>query len=504
MAFFRDSGVLLHPTSLPGKYGSGDLGQSAYKFIDWLNLAGQNYWQVLPLVSVGINNSPYTSTSAFAGNIFLIDLDYLLQKNYLTANDLNPPSEICNNNRQINFEVVHNWRLEKLKCACNNFFKNKINDSEYKKFTSFCAQESFWLDDYALFMALYEHFRQDWIYWDMAYAKREPAALLSATQNSTNEIQFHKFLQWVFFEQWQALRIYAKSKNINIIGDLPIYVSLNSADVWANQELFKLDKNLQPFVVAGVPPDYYAVEGQRWGNPIYDWKKNQETKYQWWINRLQKLFTMFDIIRIDHFLGFTRYWEIPANEPTAINGAWVDGPKDDFFASIKAELFPKQKIMPIIAEDLGINNPESTILRDKFNFPGMRVIQFAWGSGNDNLHLPHNHSDNSIVFSGTHDNDTIIGWYKQSKDWERAHLHDYLQYFDVEKEKINWRLIRACMESKSVLAIFPLQDILGLDSEHRMNTPGVAKGNWGWRFAWEQITPEITEQFRTLTISNNR
>jgi len=503
MTFTRDSGILLHLTSLPNKYGSGDLGKSAYEFVDWLKLAGQNYWQILPIVNIDKNNSPYTSTSAFAGNILLIDLEDLQQKNYLSEKDLSPPNNFNSANHQINYPKVRKWRMKNLEKAAKSFFIKK-NPAELTKFKNFCKKEAIWLNDYAIFTVLSDYFKQDWVFWPKKYAARDINTIKATAEKFAKNILFQKFYQWCFFEQWQKLYKYAADNKIKIIGDMPIYVSMNSADVWTHKKLFKLDNKFQPNVVAGVPPDYFSEDGQRWGNPVYDWTVNKKNRYKWWISRLQKNFHTYNLLRLDHFLGYTRYWEIPTKEPNAINGNWRKGPQDHFFQSIKNHLFPEVETMPLIAEDLGAYNPQSDELRKKYQLPGMRVLQFAWGSGNDNIHLPHNHSQDSIAYTGTHDNDTIIGWYHQIDDWQRGHLHDYLQYFDIEHEKINWRLIRACMESKSIIAIFPLQDVLGLDSKSRMNIPGVPEGNWQWRFNWNQITPEITDKLKELTINNNR
>lgn len=499
MIFNRDSGVLLHPTSLPGKYGSGDLGAEAYRFIDWLKLCKQNLWQVLPLVEIGAGNSPYSSSSAFAGNVLLIDLEELKTLELLSAENLNIPvnyfgDDVC----RIDFSQVRQWRLSRLRIAAKNFFARIDNFPDYQLF---CQSQKKWLDSYGLFKALTHEYQDiDWNLWSKDVANYEDGAVAKCQKELIVEINFWKFCQWCFYRQWQKLRHYAHKHNIKIIGDMPIYVAYNSADVWANQEVFELEANHQPKVIAGVPPDYFSETGQRWGNPIYNWHNNKEAVFNWWKERLAHTFTQVDIVRIDHFLGFARYWQIPAEEETAINGSWRDAPGEEFFAQMSKHFGS----LPIIAEDLGIHNPVADNLRQKYKFPGMRVFQFAWGSGDDNVHLPHNHKEDAVVVTGTHDNQTILGWYNQTKDWERKHLHDYLQYYDTNHEKINWRSIRMCMESPAVLAIFPLQDILGLAEEHRMNTPGVAKGNWGWRFTWQMFSEEINNSLRKLTIANNR
>lgn len=481
MKFPRSSGILLHPTSLPGPHGSGDLGQAAYHFVDWLVTAGQKLWQMLPLGPVGYGNSPYMGLSAFAGNPMLIDLQELSTKGWLDAKELAGAVE-CNP-RRIDYAKAIRYRSDKLAMASYGFFTHG-SDSDGKIFETFCRQQSDWLDDYALFMALNSKYsNRVWTEWDSDIARRSPSALKRARTELSNEMDFHKFSQWCFMRQWKNLKKYANQKGVRLVGDIPIFVAHDSADVWSNPNLYYLDKDRNPTVVAGVPPDYFSETGQRWGNPLYRWDAMKKEKYAWWIKRFQATFDLVDILRIDHFRGFVGYWEIPATEKTAVKGRWVDGPRESLFEAVEKKLGE----LPIIAEDLGLITPEVVSLRDKFQFPGMKVLHFAFSDGPDNPFLPHHYHENSVVYTGTHDNDTTLGWFKTATKKELSFL---MQYTKTQGQEIHWDLIRLAIQSVAVMAIVPFQDILGLDSPDRMNLPGTTKGNWEWRFSWDQVHPE--------------
>ncbi len=495
MKFQRSSGILLHPTSLPGPYGSGDLGQAAYHFVDWLLAAGQKLWQMLPLGPVGYGNSPYMGLSAFAGNPMLIDLQELCTRGWLDARELAGAPE-CNPKR-IDFARMIQFRSEILSRASDGFFTH-ASDSDGKAFETFCKEHRDWLEDYALFMALNTRFKNKvWSEWDSDIAHRKPSALQKIKSSLTNEINFHKFTQWCFARQWKSLRKYANKKGIHLVGDIPIFVAHDSADVWSNPNSFYLDNDLNPTVVAGVPPDYFSETGQRWGNPLYKWNIMKKEKYAWWIKRFQATFDLVDILRIDHFRGFVGYWEIPATEKTAVKGRWADGPREGLFNAVEKKLGK----LPIIAEDLGVITPEVVSLRDKFQFPGMKVLQFAFSDGPANAFLPHQYHENSVVYTGTHDNDTTVGWFKAATKAERSFL---TQYVRTDGREIHWDLIRLALRSVAVMSIFPFQDILGLDSEDRMNLPGTTKGNWEWRFSWDQVHPEHASRLYQETALSSR
>ncbi|MGC9163025.1 MAG: 4-alpha-glucanotransferase [Thiomonas sp.] len=481
--FARCSGVLLHLTSLPGPHGSGDLGPNAYHFIDWLQASGQRLWQFLPLGPVGIGHSPYMSSSAFAGNVLLIDLGELQQRGWLDADDLAPTHGL--DATQVLFEQVIPYRMGRLQRAAQRFAAS-ASAQDRADLAAFRTAHSAWLDDFTLFMALSEHFGQrPWPTWDPALARRDRTALQHARAQHAERIAFWEFTQWCFFRQWAALRAYAHSRGVQLMGDMPIFLSHNSADVWARPDLFQLDASGQPTVVAGVPPDYFSATGQRWGNPLYRWAAHEAEGFAWWIARLRATFELVDLVRIDHFRGFESYWEIAADAPTAIDGRWVAAPGAALFTAVSAALGP----LPIIAEDLGVITPEVTALRQRFGFPGMRILQFAWGQddGGKNAYLPHNHTPDSVVYPGTHDNDTTVGWWATAPESLRHHLREYLA---CDGGDIAWTLIRTASASVADIALFPMQDVLRLDSTHRMNTPGTTHGNWRWRFTWDQVQPE--------------
>jgi len=494
MRFQRSSGILLHPTSLPGPFGSGDFGASAYHFVDWLVAAGQKMWQILPLGDIGPGNSPYMSSSAFAGNCLLIDLHELKELGWLTADDLIPHADF--NPHKVNFPLVHQYRMARLRLAAKHFFV----DQQYHRteFEAFCTTEQDWLDDYALFMALTEKFKwQEWGQWPEEFAQREADALSKARVSLADEINFWKFCQWSFFRQWRKLKLYANALGVHIIGDMPIFVAYQSADVWSRQHLFELGADNLPTVIAGVPPDYFSATGQRWGNPLFRWHAHEHENYTWWIERMRKSVEMFDIVRIDHFRGFAGYWEIPASEPTAINGRWMPGPGAKLFNQIQHSLGK----LPIIAEDLGVITPDVVALLEKFGLPGMRVMQFAFGGSSDNAYLPHHFINNMVVYVGTHDNDTTIGWFNSASEHERTFACKYLR---TDGKEINWDLIHAASQSVADIAIHTMQDVLGLDSQHRMNMPGKPEGNWEWRFNWEQLAAQQSARLYEITALHGR
>jgi 4-alpha-glucanotransferase len=491
----RGSGILLHPTSLPGAFGAGDFGAEAYKFVDWLAGAGQSSWQILPLGEIGPGNSPYMSRSAFAGNILLIDLVELAGLGWLSREDLEPDPGF--RAERVDFARMQPFRMERLRRAAVRFFASR-RDAMHKAFDAFCAEESGWLDDFALYMTISgRENRRDWCRWPKELVRREPRVLRRLERDHADETGFWKFSQWCFSRQWSSLRRYANDRGVRIVGDVPIFVAGQSADVWSHQELFELDENGCPTVVAGVPPDYFSETGQLWRNPLYRWDVHEKTGYAWWIARLRHALTLADWVRIDHFRGFAAYWEIPADAPNAIAGKWEPGPGEKLFRAFE-QAFPH---LPIIAEDLGLITPDVLELRDKFNLPGMRVLQFAFGDGEGNHFLPHHYVANTVAYTGTHDNDTTLGWWHTAPEHIKAFA---LQYLGSDGREIQWDMMRALSRSVANLVVFPLQDVLGLSSEHRMNFPGKPEGNWEWRFTWEQLRPEQTAALAEMTAQNNR
>jgi 4-alpha-glucanotransferase len=480
MRFPRASGVLLHPTSLPGQHGSGDLGREAYNFVDWLVAGGQRLWQILPLAGIGPGNSPYMSNSAFAGNVLLIDLHELHAQGWLSADALVPAAGLTAD--KIDFSVMYPFRMERLALAAAQFAAAGT-DAQRDDYARFLADHKNWIEDYALFMALCEDLGwRDWCEWAPGLAKRDPRALADATARHAERIAFWKFCQWRFYRQWAALKAYANGKRVEIIGDTPIFIAYLSAEVWANQHLFELDAKGRPTVVAGVPPDFFSATGQRWGNPLYRWAAHTKDGYAWWVERIRRTFELVDIVRIDHFRGFAGYWEIPASEPTAQKGRWVPGPGEPLFKAITKALGP----MPIIAEDLGVITPDVDALRKKFGFPGMRILQFAFAGDASDRFLPHNHEPDTVVYTGTHDNDTTAGWWATATEHERHLARGYLA---TDGHDMPWTLIRAAMSSVADTAVHPMQDVLALPTDCRMNYPGQESGWWGWRFAWSQVQP---------------
>ena len=492
MAFSRSSGILLHPTSHPGRYGIGELGREAYQFIDFLAQSGQKLWQILPLGPTGYGNSPYMSFSAIAGNHLLISLDLLREKNLLSEADFEDIPDFPLD--QVDFEQLIAWKIPLLRKAASNFVKGS-DTILYKQFAGFCAGNADWLEDYALFMALSHAYPgKAWMEWPTEIRERHWGALETPKQELQEEIFLHKFLQFEFFEQWLALKRYANSLGIEIIGDIPIYVSHNSADVWANPQVFRLDTQTgNPLEVAGVPPDYFSETGQLWGNPLYNWDYLKNTGFDWWVRRLKAVLSLVDIIRIDHFRGLEAYWAVAFGQENAINGHWLKAPGYDLFNTIGARLGK----LPIIAEDLGDIDQAVLDFRDHFAFPGMKILHFAFGGDAGNPYLPFNVERNCVIYTGTHDNNTTVGWFQDNaNDYEKARLYQYLGA--PSGQGVAWDLIRLAYSSVANQAIVPLQDVLGLGSDARMNTPSVAEGNWSWRYRQEALTGEYSERLRDL------
>ena len=460
----RSAGVLLHPTSLPGRYGIGDMGDELIAFLDWVKSAGMAIWQVLPLNPPGYGNSPYGCLSSYAGNPLLVDVGRVLNPSDdgLRARPTFPDDHV-------DFNAVSAWKMDLLRRSYAHFDAH-ASDQDRQALAAF-ERDNRWLPDWALFAALKDrHDGAAWTQWPEALAARDKDAIAAARRELGDQIRFHKYVQWLFFKQWAAVREAAYTRGIRIIGDVPIYVAGDSADVWANRNIFQLDERGEPTVVAGVPPDYFSKTGQRWGNPLYRWDLLRELRYRWWVSRFRAALRFADVLRIDHFRGFAAYWEIPAGEQTAMNGRWVPGPGKSLFDAVRNALGD----LPLIAEDLGFITPEVIELRKSIGIPGMKVLQFAFGQL-DSPHLPHHHDEMTVVYSGTHDNDTARGWYETAKDDERRLAREYLGLTDPEDAP--WTLIRAAFASVADTAVIPVQDILGLGSEARMNRPGDSEHN---------------------------
>jgi 4-alpha-glucanotransferase len=490
MEYPRSSGILLHPTSLPGSYGIGDFGEPSYRFVDFLAAAGQQLWQILPLGPTSFGDSPYQCFSAFAGNPLLISPDRLVEEGLLPAGALaNPPAF---SPQRVDFGQVIPYKRALLDQAGENFRAN-ATPLQRREFESFCEFNKGWLEDFALFMALKEqHGGAPWGSWELELVQRQPETIQKARQELQPLIESQKFLQWVFFKQWLALKQYANSKGIKIIGDIPIFVAYDSADVWSNPELFFLDDKGQPTIIAGVPPDYFSETGQLWGNPLYRWDVLARNGYDWWIRRLRMTLTQVDIVRLDHFRGFEDYWAVPATDTTAINGRWVKGPGAAFFETVNKVLGD----LPMIAEDLGLISKRVARLRDNFNLPGMKILQFAFGIGAANPYLPHNYSRNVVVYTGSHDNDTTLGWFNSASEEEK---NETLKYIGFDSGDVCWDLIRLAYRSVANVAIVPLPDFLRLGGEARMNFPGKASGNWGWRLKQEALSSELAAAIFEIT-----
>lgn len=506
MTFPRASGILLHPTSLPGSFGIGDLGEEAFAFIDFLAGSGQSLWQVLPLGPTGYGDSPYQCFSAFAGNPLLISPTRLVDDGLLSIDDLAQRPRFRPS--RVDFGPVIDYKKTLFEKAFHAF--QRLPEGALRaEFIHFCQANDWWLDDYALFRALkHAHGGVAWIDWEPRFALREPDALAYARETLRDRNAAEKFFQFLFFKQWSALKNHCRERGISIIGDAPIFVSGDSADVWAHPEMFKLDSNRKPIVVAGVPPDYFSKTGQLWGNPIYDWNAMRATGFRWWIDRLRATLQTVDILRIDHFRGFAACWEVPAQDKTAERGQWVEVPGRELFITLR-NVFGE---MPIIAEDLGVITPDVEALRDDFGFPGMRVLQFAFRGDSKTIDLPHNYVRNCVVYTGTHDNDTTVGWFnskagagstRSAQQIERERVY-CLEYLNSDGLEIHWDMIRTAWASIANTAVVPLQDVLGLGSRARMNLPASEQGNWKWRFRAGALTGKISEKLRDMTMLYGR
>jgi 4-alpha-glucanotransferase len=501
MRFKRSSGILLHPTSLPGRFGVGDLGREAYSFVDWLAAAGQSFWQIMPLGPTGYGDSPYSSFSAFAGNTNLVSPEKLVESGLLTDSDIADAPDSTPD--RVDYGKVIDYKRALLEKASVNFRENvKTDDSlrdDYKGFLDFASA---WLEDYALFSALKdEHKGEPWHTWEAGLARRDAKSMEDARAKFAEQMEAHKFFQYVFFQQWLKLKKYANERGVRVIGDMPIFVAHNSSDVWAKPQLFKLKTDGSPCVVAGVPPDAFSETGQLWGNPLYDWDRMREDGFGWWVGRVRETLKIVDVVRLDHFRGFAAYWEVPAEHETAERGRWVEAPGREVFGAMKTAL---GEDLPIIAEDLGTITPDVHALRDEFNFPGMRVLQFAFGGDSHDTHLPHEYTRASVAYTGTHDNDTVVGWFSQrsredASEGERRERELCLKYLGADGTEINWDFIRAAQMSVAVLSVAQLQDVLGLPSDARMNTPASAEGNWAWRFTEGSLTDELAARLREMT-----
>ena len=501
MNFSRANGILLHPTSLPGRFGIGDLGPEAYAFADFLLASGQSLWQVLPLGPTGYGDSPYACYSAFAGNTLLISPEQLIAEGLLDRSDL--PDTTSLPLERVDFGRVHELKDSLLRTAYERYKRTTdINlRSAFETFAQRCAP---WLDDYALFRAFKDaHGGITWNEWEPELVRRTPAAIMRAREQLQDEVEAQMFYQFLFFRQWFALKKYCNERGIKLVGDLPIFVAHDSVDVWTNPEQFKLDKTGTPLVVAGVPPDYFSVTGQLWGNPLYNWDRMIEDGFKWWIKRVETTLNVVDILRIDHFRGFAASWEIPGGDKTAARGSWVEAPGRKLFTAIRDELGE----LPIIAEDLGVITPDVVALRDEFGFPGMRIPQFAFGGDTNNVDLPHNYVPNVAAYTGTHDNDTTVGWFRSVAGESSTRTAEQIEreqkfclaYLNTRGDEIHWDFIRAVLASVANTTVVPLQDVLGLGTEARMNLPNTTEGNWSWRFKSNDLTDTIAARLRDLT-----
>jgi 4-alpha-glucanotransferase len=488
MSFERASGILLHPTSLSSRGGIGDLGPAAYEFVDFLAAARQGLWQILPISPLGRGNSPYSATSAFAGNRLLISLERLADRGWIDGERL---ESLPNGVSAVDYDRVRATKLPLLREAASNFL-GQSRLQEHERFRRFCQENAFWLDDFVLFDVLRQRYGTDeWNRWPEELTRRYPQALDNARRELARELEVARVIQFAFFEQWRALHRRCSELGIKIIGDVAIFVSYNSADVWTHPEIFHLDDQLRAYVVAGVPPDAFSEAGQRWGNPLYRWEVLKGRGYDWWVDRMRAALAACDIVRLDHFLGFERYWEIPASEPTAVHGRWVDGPRDDFFHALRQALGK----LPVIAEDLGLVTEEVRALRKRLGVPGMRIMQFGFGNPGAHIYLPHQFEHNTVVYTGTHDNDTLLGWWQTATEQERCHASAYLGH---DADGMNWAFIRAAEASVADLCVIPMQDVLGLGSEGRMNVPSRADGNWTWRLQPGALTRALAARLATI------
>ena len=494
MIFPRSTGILLHPISLPSRGGIGDFGPAAYEFLDFLTAARQGVWQVLPLNPPANGNSPYSSTSAFAGNPQLVSLERLAERGWLDAASLSAlPTEVG----RINYEQVNRDKLPLLRQAAENFLQRAAGNAR-QRFDDFCRENSWWLEDYVLFDALSEQHGKNWSRWPADLARRDASAIEAAKQQLGADLSLRCAVQFFFWEQWHALRHYCAQKSIRVVGDVAIFVDYESADVWAHRDIFRLkEDDLQPEAVSGVPPDYFSATGQRWGNPLYNWDAIRATGYRWWIQRLRWAAQTCDLVRLDHFRGFAQFWEIPAHEPTAINGRWVDGPGDDLFNKLREALGG----LPFFAEDLGFITPDVVALRKNQKIPGMAVLQFGFGDAGAHAYLPYRLTTDCVLYTGTHDNDTTLGWWATLGEKER---HAVQSLVGICEDGPNWGLIRLAQSSPATLSVMPLQDVLGLGSDARLNVPSTATGNYHWRFQPGSLRPELAAKLAALAEVTDR
>jgi len=494
MSSQRTSGILLHPTSLPGPHGIGSLGSEAYRFVDFLAASGHSLWQILPLGPTGYGDSPYSALSAFAGNPLLICLERLVEVGDLEPADIDG---ICMEEGRAHFRFVHSLKARLLHKAALAF-RNGSDRQRHQAFAKFCHEKADWLDDYSLFQALRRKFKEaSWNIWPLEIRQRQPEALAFWKEELADGLFEQQYTQFIFYEQWFALKRYATQRGIQLLGDMPIFVALDSADVWSHPELFLLDQEMQPTLVAGVPPDYFSDEGQRWGNPLYRWERMKENDFAWWKSRLRWALEQTDLLRIDHFRGFEACWAIPADESTAINGTWHPVPGSELFKSLLDEFGQ----LPLIAEDLGIITPEVEALRDQYGLPGMKILQFAFDSGPDNPYLPHNLTRCCVVYTGTHDNDTTLGWWQNLSASAQQQISAYL---GNPTPNMPWSLIHSAMTSVADICIVPLQDFLGLDESARMNRPGQPEHNWCWRFFPGTLSDELQQRMKELNELSGR
>lgn len=488
MPFPRTTGILLHPTSLPSRGGIGDFGPAAYEFLDFLASARQGLWQVLPLGPPANGNSPYSSTSAFAGNPLLVSLERLAERGWIEPSALDGLSVKVG---AIDYDEVRTQKLPLLNQASRRFLSS-ASPAVRARFQRFCDDNAWWLEDFVLYDALRDRYDQQlWNQWPTGLARRQSAALETARQELAEDTNLRRVIQFFFWEQWRALRLYCVQKSIRVVGDIAIFVDLDSADIWARPGLWRLTPDLKPEVVSGVPPDAFSATGQRWGNPLYNWDAIRSNGYQWWVQRLRWATQTCDFIRLDHFRGFAQFWEIPASDETAMNGRWVDGPRDELFNKLREELGG----LPFFAEDLGYITPDVHALRENHKIPGMAVLQFAFGDPGAHIYLPHRLTPDRVVYTGTHDNDTTLGWWKTASDYERRSAEAYL---GLSQDGINWSMIRAAQGSPASFSVAPLQDVLGLGSEARLNTPSKKDGNYHWRYQPGSLNGKLAEKLAVL------
>jgi len=486
--FNRSSGILMHITSLPNKQGIGTFGKEAYDFVDFLKKSGQSYWQLLPIGPTGYGDSPYQSLSTFAGNILLIDLEILKEKKLLTVEDFKE-REFGDNSNSVDFTKVNKEKIDLLRIAFS-----RAEKAYKRELDTFVEEHKSWLIDYTLFMALkYDNDLKSWQEWPAAIRTREAAAMKSAQEQHKDEMKFWTFVQYIFFKQWHELKVYANKNGVEMIGDIPIYVAEDSSDVWSNPELFLLDEENKPISVSGCPPDAFSATGQLWGNPIYNWELMDTQGYKWWIERIRASYQLFDVVRIDHFRGFESYWSIPGGSENAVNGEWIKGPEMKLFDAIKEELGE----LKVIAEDLGFLTQEVADFKDASGYPGMKVLEFAFDSKEESDYLPHNYDNNCFVYTGTHDNDTVQGWFNNT---DQGDIDKAIAYLKLTKEEgYHWGFIRGAWSSVGVVAIAQMQDFLGLDEKARMNIPSTIGGNWEWRMVPDQLTDELAKKIYDMT-----